>query len=48
MLEEDYVLEFAFGQKQRLYYPGACALQYQDFVHILISDLLQWDVKKQQ
>ena len=26
----------------------ACALQYQDFIHILISDLMQCNIKKQQ
>ena len=31
----------------RLTYPGACSLEYQNIIKIVIEDLLQWDIKKQ-
>ena len=32
----------------RLDYPGACSLEYQNQVQILIACLLHWDIKKQK
>ena len=47
MSDEECVYEFIVRQKQRLTYPGACAIQYQDFFDILVSELLQWDMRTQ-
>ena len=41
------VADFNLRQKTRLTYPGACSLEYQDIIRIVIEDLLQWDIKKQ-
>lgn len=48
MTEDDCVLEFNIRKKEQTMYPGACALQYQDFIDIFIRDILQWDHQKQR
>lgn len=40
--------DFVLREKQRTTYPGACSLEYQDLMRILIEDLLQWDPDKQE
>ena len=35
-------------EKQRLTYPGACSIEYQDLMRILIEDLLKWGPIKQK
>lgn len=46
--EDDCIADFSLRDKQRTSYPGACSLEYQDLVRILIEDLLQWDPVKQE
>ena len=40
-------MDFNIRQNNRLTYPGACSLEYQNIIQILIEDILQWDQKKQ-
>ena len=40
-------MDLNIQQSHRLTYPGACSLEYQNSIQILIEDLLQWDQKKQ-
>jgi len=35
-------------ERIRLNYPGACSLDYENIMQILIEDLFQWDVKNQR
>ena len=43
----DCIADFNLRKKTRLTYPGACSLEYQNIIKIVIEDLLQWDIKKQ-
>ena len=45
--EEDCVADFNLRQRVRFTYPGACSLEYQNIIKIVISGLLQWDAKNQ-
>ena len=45
--EGECIADFNIRQKTRLTYPGACSLEYQNIIKIVIEDLLQWDIKKQ-
>ena len=40
--------DFVFRKSYRLRYPGACSLEYQSVVQIVIESLFQWDIKAQK
>lgn len=42
------IADFNLRKKDRITYPGACSLEYQSVIKILIEDLLQWDPVKQE
>ena len=46
--EEDVLIDFKVRERTRLNYPGACSLEYENVIQILIEDLFQWDLKKQR
>lgn len=41
--DESCIADFNLRKKDRITYPGACSLEYQSIIQILIEDLLQWD-----
>ena len=46
--EEDVLVDFKLRERTRLNYPGACSLEYENIIQILIEDLFQWDSTKQR
>eukprot|EP00956_Cyclotella_meneghiniana_P030551 scaffold77192_cov37-Cyclotella_meneghiniana.AAC.5 len=42
--ESECIMDFELRKKLRCTYPGACSLEYQNLMNILIEDLLQWDL----
>ena len=46
--DELCIADFNLRKKDRITYPGACSLEYQNVIKILIEDLLQWDPVKQK
>ena len=46
--DEECLADFEIRQKVRITYPGACSLEYESIMQILVEDLLQWDMKKQK
>ncbi len=46
--DEDCIADFALRKKLRLRYPGACSLEYQSLIQIVLHCLFQWDSKKQR
>ena len=48
MDDKDCKLDLMFRQKEKLQYPGACSLEYQNQMQILLEKLLCWDTSKQQ
>ena len=49
LLESDEycIAELRLRKKNRLDYPGACSLEFQSLMQILIETLFKWDVKNQ-
>lgn len=45
---ESCIADFNLRKKTRLKYPGACSLEYQNVMNIIIESLFQWDIKKQK
>ena len=41
--EAEQMVDFCVRQKNRLLYPGACSLEYQSLVQIVLECLLGWD-----
>ena len=46
--DEECLADFEIRQKVRITYPGACSLEYESIMQILVEDLVQWDMKKQK
>ena len=46
--DKECLADFEICQKVRITYPGACSLEYESIMQILVEDLLQWDMKKQK
>ena len=46
--EKECIADWKIRQKMRLNYPGACSLEFQNIMQILIDKLFNWDAKKQQ
>ena len=46
--DEICITDFKLQKKARLEFPGACSLEYQNIVQILIHKLFGWDIKKQR
>lgn len=44
--EEDCIADFVIRKNTRLKYPGACSLEFQNVMQILIKCLLKWDTKR--
>lgn len=42
------MIDFEFRKKTRLRYPGACSLEYQSIIQIVLECLFQWDPKQQK
>ena len=47
MTDEDCILDFVLRKKQRTARPGACSMEYQNAMDIVLRCLLGWDSKKQ-
>jgi hypothetical protein len=49
LASDDYcIAELRLRKKCRLAYPGACSLEFQSLMQILIETLFKWDVKNQK
>ena len=49
MASDEYcIAELRLRKKNRLDYPGACSLEFQSLMQILIDTLFNWDVKNQK
>ena len=46
--EEEQMVDFCVRQKNRLLYPGACSLEYQSLVQIVLECLLGWNSNDQK
>lgn len=46
--EKDCILDFDLRKKNRLRYPGACSLEFQSVIQIVLECLFQWDTKHQK
>ena len=46
--DDDCFIDFSLRKKQRLSYPGACSLEYQSAMQIVIQCLIGWDLKTKQ
>ncbi len=45
--EEDCIADFVLRKDARISYPGACSLEFQSVMQILMECLLRWDTKTQ-
>lgn len=45
---KDCLLDFQLRYQLRKCYPGACSLEYQNVMNIVIECLLNWDIKNQR
>ncbi len=45
--EEDCIADFVLRKDARISYPGACSLEFQSIMQILMECLLRWDTKTQ-
>jgi len=46
--ERDCIVDFKIRKRSRMMYPGACSIEYQSIVQILLEILFGWDSKKQE
>ena len=46
--EAECIADMRLRKKIRLMYPGACSLEFQSLMQILIETLFNWDTKKQR
>lgn len=46
--ENECIADFQIRKRTRLNYPGACAIEYESIVQIVINILFGWDSVKQQ
>lgn len=46
--ERDCIVDFKIRKRSRMMYPGACSIEYQSIVQILLEVLFGWDSKKQE
>lgn len=46
--EADCLADFRLRKKIRLDYPGACSLEFQSLMQILVDKLFNWDAKNQK
>lgn len=46
--DDQCIADFELRKKYRLRYPGACSLEYQSLIQIVLHCLFQWDSKKQK
>ncbi len=44
--EADCIADFVLQKDIRLNYPGACSLEFQSVMQILMECMLRWDIKK--
>jgi hypothetical protein len=45
--EEDFLADFVLQRDTRLKHPGACLLEFQSVMQILIKRMLRWNTKTQ-
>ncbi len=45
--EEDFIADFVLQKDARISYPGACYLEFQSVMQILMECLLRWGTKTQ-
>lgn len=46
--DADCILDYKVRKNTRINYPGACAIEYQSIVQVLLRDLFGWDSDKQE
>ncbi len=44
--EADCIADFVLQKDIKLNHPGACSLEFQSVMHILMECMLRWDIKK--
>ena len=47
LLSSDFIADLKRRKDIRRYYPGACSLEFQNIMEIVIKTLFNWDTKKQ-